>query len=200
MLVFGGNTVGAQVGAILDARHVAREALLDGGLIYWILIIYVLLIAVPFVPGAEIGFMLILVLGAEAAGPVYLATVAALTLSYGVGRLVPEARLQALALRLGLARTAGLMEESRALTSEGRAAVLMERVPTRWLPWLIRHRRVTLALLINTPGNTVLGGGGGISLVTGASRLLDLREFLTSVSLAVAPVPAFVLAAAWMDG
>ena len=50
--------------------------------------------------------------------------------------------------------------------------------PRRLVPWLTRHRAITLIVLINLPGNTLLGGGGGIALVTGLSKLMPVKQFL----------------------
>ena len=49
--------------------------------------------------------------------------------------------------------------------------------------------------MINMPGNTVLGGGGGIAMAIGYSRTLTFREFLICAAVAVAPVPTLFLVA-----
>ncbi|MGB3315212.1 MAG: hypothetical protein WBB85_12430, partial [Albidovulum sp.] len=51
---------------------------------------------------------------------------------------------------------------------------------------------VLLALLINLPGNSLLGGGGGILLLAGMSRLFSPLATLATVAIAVAPVPILV--------
>ena len=43
--------------------------------------------------------------------------------------------------------------------------------------FLLRHRYLLFALLINMPGNSVLGGGGGIALVSGFARLYRWPPF-----------------------
>jgi len=70
---------------------------------------YVLIMAVPFVPGVEIGLGLLMVFGAKIAPLVYLCTVASLSLSFAIGRLVPEQVLAALLGDLGLRRAARLI-------------------------------------------------------------------------------------------
>ena len=47
--------------------------------------------------------------------------------------------------------------------------------------------------LFNMPGNSVLGGGGGIALMSGISRVLCPVRFFLTVLVAVSPVPLFVL-------
>jgi len=46
---------------------------------------------------------------------------------------------------------------------------------------------------VNLPGNILIGGGGGISLIAGASRLFSLPGFLTTIALAVSPLPLAIL-------
>jgi hypothetical protein len=80
------------------------------------------------------------------------------------------------------------------MSMDERARFIAENAPARWVPFLLRHRYIALALLINTPGNVVLGGGGGIAFAAGASRLFSTGGFLVTIVLAVAPVPlAFLL-------
>ena len=57
------------------------------------------------------------------------------------------------------------------------------------MPVLVRHRYVALAVLFNMPGNFLLGGGGGIAMVAGVSRLYSVPGFLVTVAIAVSPVP-----------
>ena len=57
-------------------------------MVLMVLVIYVLASALPFVPGAEIGFVMMVAFGAAAALPVYLCMVAALCLAFCAGRLM----------------------------------------------------------------------------------------------------------------
>lgn len=50
-----------------------------------------------------------------------------------------------------------------------------------------------LFIVINLPGNIFVGGGGGIAMIAGASRLYTLPGFLVTIVLAVAPVPLAIL-------
>ena len=51
---------------------------------------FVILLAIPFVPGAEIGLTLLAVFGAAIAPLVYGATVLALVIAFLIGRLIPD--------------------------------------------------------------------------------------------------------------
>lgn len=189
MLVIGGKLLGLRIEALIELRALTAEALMGPWALAAILVVYILLTALPFVPGAEIGFALLVLLGAQVAGLVWLATVGALVLAYLVGRLVPEPVLEGFFMRLGLLRVAALLRDRRGIEDRLRPGQVACRIPSRWLGWMMRNRVLALALLVNTPGNTLLGGGGGIAMATGMSRMVSPREFLLSVPLAVAPVP-----------
>jgi len=196
-LLMGGRWLGMAIEQHLKLTAIAQAGMPYLGAVAAVVVLYVVLTAIPFVPGTEIGVALLMVFGARMAGIVYLATIAALTLSFVLGRLIPERRLAAWLGRRGLVRAAALMETFEKLGPEGRDRYLTQTTP-RWLkPWLVEHRRLTLIVLINLPGNTLVGGGGGIALVTGMSRLISLPQFLVCTALAVAPVPLAVVLASW---
>jgi len=169
-----------------DAPAMRRAILAGAGL-------YALLLAVPFVPGVEIGLAMFAMLGPKIAPLVYAATLAGLGLAYGVGRMAPERCLSRLAGDLGAARTAALLARFEALDEPARLALLSERAPTRVGAFLARRRHLTLALALNLPGNFLIGGGGGIALLAGLSRLYSPLGFGVTVALAVAPVPLAVM-------
>ena len=43
------------------------------------------------------------------------------------------------------------------------------------------------------PDNFVIGGGGGISLIAGVSKLYSAPGFLMTMAIAVAPIPMAIL-------
>ncbi len=154
---------------------------------------YAVLIAIPFVPGVEIGLSLIAMFGAAIVFLVYLSTLAGLSLSFGVGRLVPMRGLIKLLDDLRLHRACRLLETIEPMDRDGRLAYLLSRAPNRFLPFLLRHRYIALAVVINLPGNIVIGGGGGIALMAGASRLYSLPGYLATIVVAVSPLPLAVI-------
>lgn len=57
----------------------------------------------------------------------------------------------------------------------------------------IRYRYVAIALAVNMPGNSLIGGGGGIMIIAGLSGVFTpLATFLT-IMIAVSPVPLAVV-------
>jgi hypothetical protein len=155
--------------------------------------LYVLASAVPFVPGAEIGLGLILILGPSIVFLVYVGMVLALVLAYLVGRLVPARACAAAFGFFGLERARRLVQQMAPLDTRARLALLSAGAPSRIVPFLLRHRFLALALAFNLPGNTLLGGGGGIALAAGMSGLFPLVAYLATVALAVAPLPLLIL-------
>jgi hypothetical protein len=154
---------------------------------------YVVLLALPFVPGVEVGLALLACFGATVAPLVYAATVAALMLAYGAGCALPAERLAAALSALRLRRAADLVARAAPLPRSERLAMLLDGAPPRLLALAVRHRYVALALAVNLPGNAVAGGGGGILLMAGLSGLFAPMPTLMALALAVAPVPLAVL-------
>jgi len=153
---------------------------------------YVFLMALPFCPGMEIGLGMILVLGAKIVPLVYGATVAALLLAFLVGRLVPARRIIATFDLLRLRRARDLLLRLEPLDSQQRLELLTSG-STRLVRSVLKYRYVAVALALNMPGNIVIGGGGGIALAAGFSRLFSFPAFALTVALAVAPVPLAIL-------
>ncbi len=154
---------------------------------------YALLIAIPFVPGVEIGLTLIGVLGPAIVFLVYMSTLAGLSLSFAVGRLISLGALITILDDLQLHRTSQLLRTIEPRSMEDRLAFFVSKAPNRWVPFLLRHRYFALAVVVNLPGNILIGGGGGIALMAGASRLYSLPGFLMTIALAVSPVPLAIL-------
>lgn len=151
--------------------------------------LYIVLMAVPFMPAAEIGLSMLVIFGGKIAFLVYLSTVVALSVAYGIGRLLPAELVMRSFGLLGLARFVRRLAQ----LSEGeRLALLEQESPVRLARLVARYRFAVLVLLLNVPGNIVIGGGGGIALVAGMTRLFPFPMYLLAVTLAVAPVPLIV--------
>jgi hypothetical protein len=158
---------------------------------------YVLLMALPFMPGIEVGLAMMLTLGPRAAVVVYLCTVLALTLSFAVGRLVPGKVLAAFFGWLHFDRARDLLREMEPLTPRERVAFLAANAPRRIVPFALRHRYLLIAFALNLPGNALIGGGGGIAMVAGMSRLFRWPQYVLLIAAATAPVPVLILLGAW---
>ena len=156
-------------------------------------LVYALLLAIPFVPGVEIGLALIGMIGPGIVFLVYVSTIAGLTISFFVGRLMSLRGLINLFEGLRLANAARLLSKIEPMDSDDRLRFLVSKAPSRFVPILLKHRHLALAIAINIPGNIVLGGGGGLTLMAGVSRLFSVPAFLVTIAFATAPVPVAVL-------
>jgi hypothetical protein len=154
---------------------------------------YIVASAVPFVPGAEIGLGLIMMLGPGIVVLVYVSTVTALFLAYLVGRLMPARAIAAVFDFFGLGRARDFVLQVAPLDAEARLELLIARAPSRVLPVLLRHRYLALGVAFNLPGNTLLGGGGGIALAAGMSGGYRVPTNVATVAVAGAPEPLLVL-------
>lgn len=152
---------------------------------------FVILAAIPFVPGAEIGFALLLLFGGQVAPLVYFGMVGALILSFIIARLVPTDMLARLLVWLGLAKAAEFVSDLAVIEPSHRMRMLSKIMPSNLGQRLISHRYLMLAVALNTPGNSLLGGGGGLAFIAGASRMFPFWHYVVVVFCAVAPVPLF---------
>jgi len=139
---------------------------IDISVLILISLLYSLLLAIPFVAGVEIGICLMCLFGVKGIIAAYLGTVLGLSFAYFFGR------------KIDLFYT--LKQEDISIVKRIRAFSFY--VP-RWL---------SLALLINTPGNAIFGGGGGIAMVFGMERNVTNIAFFNVILFATLPVPLLV--------
>ena len=161
-----------------------------------ITLVYALALAMPFVPGVELGLLIMAVFGPIGALVAYAATIGGLSVAHALGRLLPERVVVRMLERFGIsAGQDGALSQMQRMVGQGR---LRRIVPARLGAWVLEHRYVCLAMSLNFPGNSVVGGGGGLALLCGLTKRFDWRAFLATVAIATSPVPILVLAG-WLD-
>ena len=190
LIVLGHYLAGLEAGAIRDTLTALREGLGMGALVASALMLAVLL-GLPFVPSVEMGLLMMTVFGREGAVAAWLATIAGLSLAHAAGRYMPADQVHHWLDRHGLLPARGDPDKSPMADMLERLH-LSERRSHRVASFLLRHRYVFFAALINMPGNSVLGGGGGIALVSGFARLYRWPWFLLTAALASTPIPLLV--------
>jgi hypothetical protein len=162
-----------------------RGVLIGGG------ILYILLLSLPFVPGVELGILLMCAFGKEGIIFVYLATVVGLSLAFLIGRLIPQQWVDSGLQKLGNSRSCA--DPTDEIEKMAECISSRHKHFPAWLKsFLMKYRYLTIAILVNMPGNYILGGGGGISIACGASRRISWKGFLLTMVLAVSPVPILV--------
>ena len=150
---------------------------------------YIGLLALPFVPGAEIGLAMLAAFGAAIAPLIYVCTVASMILAYTAGRFLPIDLLRRVLSTLRMNRAADLVARAAPLSGEDRVAMLLDGQAARALRLAVRYRYIALAVAVNTPGNSVIDGGGGIMLMAGLSGIFSPLATVATIALAVSPVP-----------
>jgi len=85
LLNYGGRLAVEQINFQLWPEH---ENLMVT-MLWFAVVVYVIWMAMPFVPGIELGLALMVMLGAKGVVLVYLCTLLSLSLSFAVGRLIP---------------------------------------------------------------------------------------------------------------
>lgn len=191
LIVLGHYLSHLDAGSIRETLADLREAMGMGALLTSAVML-ALLLGLPFVPSVEMGLMMMLVFGRHGAVAAWLATIAGLSLAYAAGRYMPADRMHHWLRSHGIksdGQNAGREPTMSALAdtalpSQGRAS--------RIGSFLAGHRYLLFALLINMPGNSLLGGGGGIALICGFTRLYRWPWFVLTVALASLPVPLLV--------
>jgi hypothetical protein len=156
-------------------------------------LVYAVLLAIPFVPGVEIGLALIAMLGQPIVLLVYVSTVAGLSLSFAAGHLISLRGLIRLFDDFQFQRVSGLLKTIEPMSRNDRLAFLLSKAPSRFVPFLLRHRYLSLAVLFNLPRNFLIGGGGGIAMIAGLSGLYSVLGFVITILIAVSPVPLAIL-------
>jgi hypothetical protein len=176
-------------GILHDAVVRAESSAIAASAIAAGMLAYVVFSAIPFIPGAEIGLGLLMVMGARGALLVYAGMIGALLVAFVVGRFVPIGWVAGTLGALGFERAKALVLQSGEMSYSDRTRFIEAHAPAHWVPFLLRNRYIALALLLNMPGNVILGGGGGIAFAAGACRLFRMDAFVLTILLAVAPVP-----------
>ena len=190
VLNYGGSLVVEQINFQLWPEH---EHLIMTAL--WFSIgVYVLWMAMPFVPGIEFGLALMVMLGPKGVLVVYLCTLLSLSLSFAIGRLIPLKAFARLVGWLHLSKSKELVLQLEPLNSEQKLDFLLKTAPSKIIPFLLKHRYLMIALVLNLPGNALIGGGGGIGLIAGMCRIFPFPKYVLLVSFAITPLPLLFLA------
>lgn len=153
------------------------------------LVLYILLLALPFVPVIEISLALFAIFGPKVAVPIYIATLVALIVSYTAGRFVAAGVLASFFEYFGLNAGGSLVRRLAPMTPRQRIETLVELAPRGLGRFLIRYRELALIVALNLPGNALIGGGGGIALVAGMSGVFPFRRFVLGIAVAAVPIP-----------
>ncbi|WP_324732745.1 hypothetical protein [Pseudomonas paeninsulae] len=136
VLNVGGSWLMQQIDFQLFPRH---EPIMHAMVLGFVLL-YVLLMATPFMPGIEIGLALMFLLGSKGALLIYLCTLAALSISFAIGRVLSPSLLWHLLEWLHLNRAGALVRQLEPLAPAARLKLLNDKTPAAIAPFLLEHR------------------------------------------------------------
>ncbi len=156
-------------------------------------VVYVLAMAMPFVPGIEIGLAIMLAMGPAGVPFVYICTLLALALAFLIGRFIPLTLIARLFAWLNLQRANALIADLAARPPDERLGVLSRQAPAGWAKRLLAYRHLAVAVVLNLPGNAVIGGAGGIAMIAGMSHLFRFPLFMLTMAIAITPVPIIIM-------
>ena len=136
---------------------------------------YGLLLMLPFVPALELGLVLMSLYGVDGVIGAYVATVSALMLSFLIGE---KCRKNSDSPKFNVSK--GVADKLA-----GSRYSFVKRLYQK-----VRHRPyMSLALLLNMPGNVALGGAGGIAMMAGVSGHMQFVRYGLTVMVATSVVP-----------
>tara|TARA_R110001592_G_scaffold64165_1_gene196973 strand:+ start:14080 stop:14655 length:576 start_codon:yes stop_codon:yes gene_type:complete len=127
-------------------------------------VIYAFLLAIPYFPGIEVGIAIMIIFGTFGVISVYIATTLGLLAAFLLGKK---------------------LRKNNRPNDHFRKIIISETTEklSTYSPMF------TLMILLNLPGNIVLGGGGGIAMSYGYYRKLSTLKFLISLMIATSPIP-----------
>ena len=162
-------------------------------LIGCLILAYAVCMMLPFMPAIELGLLLLAMLDIQGVLWLYLVTVVALITSYGIGRVIPVAMLKKLFEYLHFHRASDLLCCTGECGEKEQIDRFIKQAPKRLIPFLLRHRYCVFAVAINTPGNMIIGGAGGIAMMSGFSRVYGFGRFVLTLLIAVSPLPILAI-------
>jgi hypothetical protein len=191
-VILGLNIAGIWLGYLVNFQLFPRHDTLMHAFVLAAVVIYILLMATPFMPGIEVGMAVMMLIGYKSALLIYLCTLLSLSISYAVGRIFPMHLFHRLLKWLYLGNASDLISQLEPLNQHERLDLLHKKAPAKFSPLLVNHRYIAIALALNLPGNALIGGGGGIELVVGMSRIVPFYKYIFVVAFAISPIPLFI--------
>lgn len=154
-------------GDILDYLNFENETIPISYLVIGT-ILYSLVLIIPYFPSLEIGLVMMIWFQEPGVIIIYSATVLSLTIAYLVGSKMKRNNF----------------------FNEMFNHLIKFKVTDQLSK---KHPYLSLVFLLNMPGNTVLGGGGGIAMNFGHNSYLSFPKFFTGCAIATSPLPIIFL-------
>lgn len=178
---------------VMAEAEATKSGPLMVGVVLVVLFAYIVLISIPFVPGIEIALSLMILRGPDVVLWVYGATVMGLFLAFLAGQYLSYGYLHTVFRDMRMKRACDLLDTIEPLSRTERLGFLKDKLPRILRPFLVEGRYALVGTVLNIPGNALIGGGGGIMLLAGLTRLFSTCGMLVLLIIAVSPVPIAIL-------
>lgn len=140
--------------------------------LYILIIIYALLLAIPFFPAFELGFCIMCLFGVKGIISIYIATVITLFSCFILGRTI---------FRKDGYKLEDLFKKKQSKSFNYIYKKLKSKEST------------TLFLILNMPCNSLIGGGSGVSYFYGGHSKMSSRRYLMTIIFSTLPLPALLI-------
>ncbi len=158
-------------------------------MLFSVTLVYAICLAVPYVPGVELGLMIMLIFGRTGILMAWIGTVIGLTLAFSIGVWFRTHFRDSDYLRRWRSRAKDFRVESNQQLQQTNVGAWLA---TKIAKFKSASPYLLLGALFNLPGNWLIGGGGGIALVGGLSGKLRWLPYVLTVMIATAGVPILV--------
>ncbi len=141
-------------------------------------VVYMVLLSIPFFPGVELGILLMCLGGKNGILVIYLFTILGLILSFWIGRSLPERYVKSLLTKRKSNPNKLNVDDPVQKMLGAKLMTLVKKYPY-----------FLIGILLNLPGNFIIGGGGGVAMLSGLNQQITSRYFVFTTALAVLPLP-----------
>lgn len=181
-MVYFHKSISIDVVAWLENAEQYRTSMM----LLYVSILYAFCLAIPGVPGTELGLLLMIIFGKPGIIAAYLCTNIGLNLAFAVGRLLPGKKFL-----FFLCRNSALLQDNKTSLAESlmNQSDSARRLLSFWGGRLLQYRYLVIGLLLNFPGNWVIGGGGGIGVFCGLHRSFSWPKFACIAVVTTSPIP-----------
>ncbi|NOX43911.1 MAG: hypothetical protein GXP19_09305 [Gammaproteobacteria bacterium] len=161
-------------------------------------VLYIVLLAIPYVPGLELGLLLMIYYGKPGIVAAYICTFIGLNIAFAAGRLTSKYWTARPKRKLNLEnQQKPETQNTIQAPSSWHSIIIQNRFFTPRSKYFLerhihQHKYLSIAILLNLPGNWIVGGGGGISLLSGCHGSNSWPKFALTVALATSLLPALI--------
>lgn len=153
---------------------------------------YILAIGLPFFPSFQIAVAFMLLFGVGHIHVTYTCCVLGFMWPFLIGRTVPVRIVTRVLTALNQPKLVAILTGTEA-TSDKMLTHLTRFLPDRFRDFAQTRKYLSLAILLNVPGNVFFGGSAGLLLMSGALRIFSTGGVVLLVLVCLCPIPVLLL-------